>query len=483
MEILMSIHTRRSFVSALGTLATRALFAPQRLIRSVAAATPPSAVILWNQAALEAIRTTRMNPPVAARALAILHTCIYDAWAIHEERARPTEQTSRRCALEHRPARQHEAVSFAAHRALLELFPSEQAAFDDLLGRLGHRVSRLELDSAGNIGRTAADTVLFRRRTDGANQLGDLAAGAYADYTNYQPVNSPDGLVDPNHWQPLRLSDGKGGTFVQKFIVPHWYRVKPFALISASQFRPPAPYRKGSVEYRRQAEEIIQMVAGLSNREKLICEYWIDGSGSETPPGHWCLLAQQVAARDSHTLAADVKMFFILTNALLDTSIAVWDAKRTYDAVRPYTAIRHLFANEQIPVWVGPGRGVQVMAGSEWIPYQQASALSPPHPEYVSGHSAFSAAAATILRRFTGSDNFGASHTQAPGTCKIEPGLVPVRELTLRWSTFTAAADEAGLSRRLGGIHFKAADFEGRRLGQAVAEQVWSKVIAYISGA
>lgn len=478
----MSLYTRRSFVSALGTLATGAFFSPQRLMRSAAAATEPSPVILWNQAALAAVRTTRMNPPVAARALAILHTCIYDAWAIHDERARPTEQTARRSRLERHLTRQSEAVNFAAHRALVELFPSEKAAFDDLLSRLGYRLGSLALGSASSIGRTAAEAVLFRRHRDGANQLGDLAAGSYTDYTDYQPVNSPDCLVDPNHWQPLRLPDGKGGTRIQKFIVPHWYRVKPFALVSASQFRPPAPCRKGSAEYRRQAEEIIQMVAGLSDREKLICEYWIDSLGSETPPGHWCLLAQQVAARDTHTLASDVQMFFALTNALFDTSIAAWDAKRTYDAVRPYTAIRHLFADEQILVWAGPGHGVQTMTGSQWIPYQQPSEISPPHPEYVSGHSAFSAAAATILRRFTGSDDFFASHTQSAGTCKIEPGLVPMRELTLRWPTFTAAADEAGLSRRLGGIHFKAADYEGRRLGQAVANQVWSKVVAYITG-
>ncbi len=475
-------HSRRFLVGALGALGTGALLAPQWLIRS-AAATEPSAVILWNQAALAAVRKTRMNPPVTARALAILHTCIYDAWAIHDERARPTEAIARRPASERRPDRQGEAVDFAAHQALVELFPSETAAFNELLCRLGRRPGGPDPDTAGNIGRMAAEAVVARRRTDGANQLGDLAAGPYADYTDYQPVNPPDRLLDPDRWQPIRLPDGKGGTRLQKFIVPHWYKVKPFAPMSAAQFRPPAPCRKDSTDYRRQAEELVQMVAALGDREKLISEYWIDGPGSETPPGHWCLLAQHVAARDGHTLAADVQMFFALTNALFDTSIAAWDVKRAYDAVRPYTAIRYLFANEQIPCWAGPSLGVRTMAGAEWVPYQHAGDLTPPHPEYVSGHSAFSAAAAAILRQFTGSDNFGASHTQAAGTCKIEPGWVPAQDLTLRWPTFTAAADEAGLSRRLGGIHFKAADFEGRRLGRAVAARVWGKARAYIVGA
>jgi len=122
------------------------------------------------------------------------------------------------------------------------------------------------------------------------------------------------------------------------------------------------------------------------------------------------------------------------------------------------------------------------MDGSLWIPYQQATSPTPPFPEYVSGHSTYSAAGATILRLWTGSDHFGNSVTLAAGSSKIEPGITPARTLTLRWETFTDAANEAGMSRHYGGIHFRAADLAGQRLGRVVAYQVWSKTQSYFNG-
>jgi hypothetical protein len=109
--------------------------------------------------------------------------------------------------------------------------------------------------------------------------------------------------------------------------VPHWRRVTPFALTSSSQFRPPAPARYGTRAYWAQAAEIVFRSATLNDRSKAIAVYWADGPSTETPPGHWMLVAQAVSARDRHTLDDDVKMFFALGNALLDASIAAWDCK------------------------------------------------------------------------------------------------------------------------------------------------------------
>ncbi|OYV02485.1 MAG: hypothetical protein CFE45_00165 [Burkholderiales bacterium PBB5] len=81
----------------------------------------------------------------------------------------------------------------------------------------------------------------------------------------------------------------------------------------------------------------------LIAKQKVIAEYWADGSSSELPPGHWELFAAFVSQRDHHTLDADVKMFFALANAIHDAAIATWECKRYYDYARPVTAIRHLF--------------------------------------------------------------------------------------------------------------------------------------------
>jgi hypothetical protein len=207
----------------------------------------------------------------------------------------------------------------------------------------------------------------------------------------------------------------------------------------------------------------------------MISEYWADGPSSELPPGHWNLLAQLVARRDHDSLDEQVKLFFLLNNALFDASISVWECKRFYDYVRPITAIRFLFAGQQVEAWGGPFEGPQTIDGGTWLPYQRGTFLTPPFPEYVSGHSTFSAASAEILKRFTGSDAFGYGVALPPGSSRIEPGLTPRDPVVLFWPTFSAAADQAGLSRRYGGIHFRDGDLEGRALGRHVAALVWRK--------
>jgi hypothetical protein len=170
-------------------------------------------------------------------------------------------------------------------------------------------------------------------------------------------------------------------------------------------------------------------------------------------------------------------------NAIFDASIAAWDVKRVFDSTRPVTAIHYLHKGEKVRAWGGPYQGTRLIDGQNWQPYQAINVVStPPFPEYVSGHSTFSAAGAEILKRFTGSDTFGASHTQPAGTSHIEPGAVPATDVTLSWSTFSKAADQAGLSRRYYGIHFEQGDLVGRMLGRLVGAQAWNKAQTYISG-
>src|SRR5215216_4415142 len=201
-------------------------------------------VVRWNKAALEAIRITHPGPPMVARALAIVHTCIYDAWATYDAKAVGTRLGGalRRPVAERTLANKNEAISYAARDALVDLYPTEAARFNDLLTSLGYDPADTSSSTStpSGIGHLAAQAVLSFRHGDGSNQLGNLHPGAYSDYTGYVPVNDPDHINDANHWQPLRVSDGHGGSVVQKYIAPHWVLVTPFALTSASQFRPTA---------------------------------------------------------------------------------------------------------------------------------------------------------------------------------------------------------------------------------------------------
>jgi len=433
----------------------------------------------WNQALLQAVREVRFAPMFTARALAIVHTCMYDAWAAYDRAAIGTawEQPLRRPRREHTRENKTIAVSYAAYRALVDLFPSRTALFDEQMARLGLPPGDTSLDprTPVGIGNVACQSVLETRHHDGSNQLGDLNGGApYSDYTGYAPINTPELLADPNRWQPLRNAAG----VEQVFLAPQWGKVTPFALRSADQFRPPPPQLHPDEGYFTQAEDIRALSAGLGDREKMIAEYWADGPASETPPGHWNLLAQFVSRRDRHDLDEDVRMFFVLGNALLDASIAVWDCKVAFDSVRPVSAVRFVFAGQQIVAWGGPFQGPTLIPAERFTSYIP----TPPFAEYSSGHSAFSAAAATVLRLFTGSQRFGADVTLPAGTSTIEPGVTPARDVTLRWRTFDDAADEAGLSRRFGGIHFEQGDLVSRTIGQQVGRAAWLKAYTLFRG-
>jgi len=197
--------------------------------------------------------------------------------------------------------------------------------------------------------------------------------------------------------------------------------------------------------------------------------------------------AQFVSRRDhhgdrEHGIERDVKLFFALTNAIAEAGCCAWDNKRAFDSVRPITAIRTLFRGRHVRAWAGPYRGTRLIDGPSWFPYQPMTFPTPPFPEYSSGHSNFSAAGAEILRLFTGDERFGASVVIPAGSSKVEPGTTPAMDVILKWPTFTDAADQAGISRRFGGIHFEQGDLDGRETGRQVARLCWNRAQALFEG-
>lgn len=457
-----------------------------------AAMEPDNIVLQWNSAVLEGVRRSRLGPPMVSRALAIVHTCMFDAWAAYDQKAVGTRlgATLRRPPAERRSAEKRKAVSFAAYRAASDLVPTGAPLYAAIMASSGYDPA--DTTTAAGVGNTACKAVLDFRHQDGSNQLGDLNGGApYSDYTGYAPVNAvmdltqpfdPATIVDPDRWQPLRYPDRAGVLVSPAWLAPYWSRVTPFALTSAGQFRRSAgPARFGTPEFLDQAREVLELSAGLTDRHKAISNYWSDGPASETPPGHWNVLAQWVSHRDQHGLNEDVQMFFALNNAVFDAGIAAWDSKITFDCARPVTAVRQLFAGQQVEAWAGPGQGTGMIDGATWRPYQPSFFPTPPFGEYTSGHSTFSAAAAEVLKRFTGSDVFGASAVVKAGSSPVEPA-VPAADVTLSWSTFSEAADEAGMSRRYGGIHFERGDLDGRAIGRDVGAQAWDRAQGYVKG-
>lgn len=453
----------------------------------------------WMSAEIQAIRESHISSAQGARAFAIVHTCMYDAWAAYDEHATGTQLSAalRRPASERNEANKEKAISYAAYRALTDMLPAETDSFyKPLMKQLGYDPNdkSTDIETPEGIGNVACAAVLEFRHHDKSNQLGDLAQGPYSDWTYFRPVNMPTPFplrlptihpIDMNHWQPLIYVDSTGGFTAQMFTAAQWSRVTPLALTSADEFRgvamkfPPVHY--ASPQYHEQAQEIVNLSAGLTDEQKMLAEYWTDAEGNSAAPERWNEFAEWISERDHHSLDDDVRMFFALNNALLDASIATWDMKREFDSVRPVTAIPILFHGTKIRAWGGPGKGTVEMDGADWKPYEPATSPTPASPEYVSETSALSAAAAAILAAWTGNDSFAYSVTIPAASSKIEPGL-PSKRIVFNWQTFTDAASDAGMAQRYAGIQFSSGDLAGRELGRQVGAKVWTKAQQYFAG-
>jgi hypothetical protein len=472
-----------------------------------------SIVLTWNDVALQAVSLKARKVPATARDLYLLHQAMYDAWSLYDATAQPVylDAAIKRPSNEHTEANQAAAVSQAAFTILVSLFSEFERAsqrFSTTLEELGYAPYSSGENTPEYLGFLAAQTVLSERRDDGSNQKKD-----YLDVTSsiYPNRYTFDTKGDPNLWhrltvptglrrdetgKPIVIEEDLLSFQVQRFTTPHWGAVTPFALTSGDDFRPGPPPHFGSDEpytdalgvtmtndeaFHEQVLEIWTLSQTLSDEQRVIAEYWSDGPRTPTPPGHWNLLAQGISVRDKHTLGEDVRMFFALNAALFDAGIACWDAKRAYNSVRPIEAVQQLF-------------------DESWHPYQSRTFVTPPFPEYVSGHSTFSAAAAEVLTRFTGSNQFYDGVTVLPkdvnrdgkldllgqyiavvGSSKLTKGG-PLEAVTLQWETFQEAADEAGMSRRYGGIHFQDGDLRGRELGKKVGTVAYEKAEGYWLG-
>jgi hypothetical protein len=493
----------------------------------------------WNHEFLVAIRVIAPPPTVSARNLAIVHTAIYNAWAAYDEKALDTQLGAalRRPRAERTEANRARAISYAAYYAALDQFPSQAEQFDGFMRRLGLDPMQRSTDATRpeGVALRSVQALLSYRHRDGANQLGDLnPKGLYTDPTKFKPYAASTGeAIDMTRWQALVSGNGMGGFNdiharmkaigakprqrvtvelggfnQQRCVTPHWGNVLPFGIESAAQLgvRPPLDFTEADrlaapgedndtyadldpltddaypQNYRQQVRQVLRYSARLTDREKAIVEYWADGPLSEAPPGHWNVLSHYLARSNRHGVDQDVKMFFVLNNALLDASIAAWHTKRTYNYVRPVTAVHALLGDQAVKSWTGPSEGIKLAPARQWWPYQEKYFVSPAFPEHVSGHSTFTYAAATALRLFRGSDEFGAFAVVRRGSSSVEIGRSPKQDVTLQWDTLTAAAREASLSRRYGGLHFAHGDLEGRALGATVGEAAWRAAMACIEG-
>ncbi len=399
------------------------------LLLSLFAATLPSQDVVdrWNHAALDAIRATNTPPPAATRQLAMLHAGMFDAInginprfdAYLVEPGAP------------RNASPEAAGSAAAREVLVTLLPSQAAVFDVLHDQILAGIRNPRRRDAGVVwGQQVAGQVLAARTGDGSE-----IPGSYP------------GSTDIGVWRPTVSFGG----VVRPALLPNWGNVEPFVLDSGDQFRPAPPPAIRSFRYAlEQAQVQIYGRADSSIRsadQSEIAYFWGYGPGTATPPGHWNEIAHVALRQRPQSLLDTARLFALLNLALADAAIVSWDCKYEFGLWRPITSI---------PL-AGEDGNFLTFADPDWTPLLE----TPPFPEYTSGHSTFSGAAATVLAGFFGTDRiaFDVGSDDLPG-------------VTRHYDSFSAAAWESGLSRIYGGIHFWSANVNGLRGGAQTARVV-----------
>ncbi len=386
-------------------------------------ARPDDMVLRWNEITLRAIRADRTPPPKAARHLAMVHVAVYDA-------VNAVTRT-------HRPFRAHVAAPegtspeaaavAAAHRVLIDLYPAQRERFDRALGRALAELDGAGRDEGARLGREVAEKVLAWRRTDGSDRQ--------VRHTVGQGVGV---------WRPTPPGFRPG-------LLPGWSAVTPFAVTSGEQFRPKPPPDLSSAAYVESFNEVKSLGARDSRtrspEQTLNAQFWADGDGTVTPPGHWNRIAQEVARQRGTTLAENARLFALLNVCLADAGVCCWECKFKYDFWRPVTAVRDADLDGNPDTERQPN----------WRPLLP----TPPFPSYTSGHSTFSGAGAAALAAFFGSDEarFTTTSEGTPGQRRSFDG-------------FWAAAQEAGRSRIYGGIHYEFDNTEGLKVGRSVAQYI-----------
>src|ERR1700757_1201349 len=383
----------------------------------------PNPVIEWNKTLLVIVRTPGTQSPTihSTRNFAMLHVAMYDA--INGIDAIFSPYLIRLPSVP-RGTSERAAADQAAHDVLVALYPAFQSKLDAQLQEdLAQIADGQEKTDGVAVGTTVAADIVGFRSKDGADVIPP----------KYKPGTAPgDYQLTPPNFAPADFTQ--------------WPTVTPFALARADEFRPAPPPRLTSDAYARAFNEVKSLgIVDSTTRtpeQTLIGKFW-NGNIQD----FWNEIAQTAAVGHHLSLTQSARLFALLNISLADTTIALFEAKYAYVFWRPVTAIR--LANED-----GDSR---TKPDSNWLPLSTKTA---PDPSYPGAHSAISFAGAEVLKTYFG------DRLAFDVTSELLQGV------NRHFNSFSAAAQEAGLSRIYAGQHFRTDHIAGKRLGQQVAESV-----------
>lgn len=388
---------------------------------------PGDAVLSWNAIALRTLQIAQAGGLSGSRSLAIVQSAVFDVVDTLTAGGRHLPAALQIVADVPVAASIDLAIAGAAYQTLVQLYPEQQSRLDAALDRA------IELSSASEdseiiglrFGQSIGDQIFQGRQQDGSAQ-------------QVKSRSQPQ----PGTWRPtppqFLPAAGAG-----------WGQVTPFVLTQPQQFRPAAPPALTSATYAREFNQV-KRLGQLNSPDRTaaqtnIARFWIGSPGTSSAPGQWNEIAAQLAVKTGQTLWQNAQLLYQLNLSLADAGIAAWDTKFAYRSWRPITAIR----------LAGSDSNPKTQPDRTWESFLE----TPPHPDYVSGHSTYAGAAATILTSRLGELSFSATSLDLPGIRRHFP-------------SFQSAAAEAGLSRIYGGIHTRSANRSGLQLGRNVANYV-----------
>jgi len=405
----------------------------KRAVDNPASAQSQNVVVDWNRNLLVIIRTHGAQPATVhpTRSFAMMHAAIYDAVnaidRTHEPYAASVPPTSQ-------PASQEAAAATAAHEVLVNLYPAFQATLDAELQKSLSQIPDGTPKTEGiKIGQAVGARILALRSNDGSNAqpIPYVFGHAPGDYQSTPPNFPP---------QPQ---------------FTHWSHVTPFALEHANQFRPGPPPALESDIYSDAFNEVKTL--GILNptvnttEQELIGRFW-----NGAIQNYWNEITQTAVLPEGLTTAQSARLFALVNLSLADGVIAFYDAKYIYNFWRPVTAIRSAGINNP-----------DIVPDPSWLPLVINTT---PDPSYPGAHAVISAAAAAVLNSVLHHDHFDFIVTS-----EVLPGT------TRSFQSFSAAADEATMSRIFAGVHFRFDLTTGQRLGQNVADFVVDHFLTPVS--
>lgn len=273
---------------------------------------------------------------------------------------------------------------------------------------------------------------------------------------------------DALKWTPTgpfySASPGPAFATYDRGLFPGLGQITPWTMTSGTQFRPADFLDPASPEFAEEFHTIRML--GASNSairtpdQSEIALFWEDGPWGITPPGHFILTAVQVLQDRGLDFLDLARAFALLGMTQCDSAINAWDAKYHHDILRPETAIRH-----RAERFGNPDPRVERQRG--WRSYIP----TPEFPAYTSGHSTFGAAGTELTALLLGTDQVSFSH-ESPDQV-LWPQLRGIRR---HWTSLSQAAEENGLSRLYGGVHWERDHVAAMAAGRAIARQAFHNV-------